>query len=183
MKVSKERFAEHRMKIMAAAASLFRQRGFDDVTVADVMAAADLTHGAFYRHFASKEALIAESIGQALPQEPDAAEPRRPAAEFADGYLSVRHRDNRANSCLFSSLGTEAARGSADLRHRMTAAVHRRIGHLSVEAEGSTPEEKRRAAIAVWAAMVGAMVLARIVDDDALSKEILKETRASLPLP
>ena len=182
MKVSKDQVAEHRAKIMAAAANLFRQRGFDDVTVADVMGAAGLTHGAFYRHFASKEALIAESVGQALPQAPDTAEPRRPAAEFADGYLSVRHRDNRGNSCLFSSLGTEAARGSADLRQRMTEAVHRRINHLSVEAEGSTPKEKRRAAIAAWAAMVGAMVLARLVDDDALSKEILTETRASLPL-
>ena len=182
MKVSKDQVAEHRAKIMAVAANLFRQRGFDDVTVADVMGAAGLTHGAFYRHFASKEALIAESVGQALPQAPDTAEPRRPAAEFADGYLSVRHRDNRGNSCLFSSLGTEAARGSADLRQRMTEAVHRRINHLSVEAEGSTPKEKRRAAIAAWAAMVGAMVLARLVDDDALSKEILTETRASLPL-
>jgi TetR/AcrR family transcriptional repressor of nem operon len=182
MKVSKDQFAEHRTKIMAAAASLFRQRGFDDVTVVEVMAAAGLTHGAFYRHFPSKEVLIAESVGQALPRAPDTAEPRRPAAEFADGYLSVRHRGNRANSCLFSSLGTEAARGSADLRHRMTEAMRHRINHLSAEAEGSTPEEKRRAAIAAWAAMVGAMVLARLVDDDDLSKDILTATRASLPL-
>jgi TetR/AcrR family transcriptional repressor of nem operon len=182
MKVSKDQFAEHRTKIMAAAASLFRQRGFDDVTVVEVMAAAGLTHGAFYRHFPSKEVLIAESVGQALPRAPDTAEPRRSAAEFADGYLSVRHRDNRANSCLFSSLGTEAARGSADLRHRMTKAMRHRINHLSAEAEGSTPEEKRRAASAAWAAMVGAMVLARLVDDDDLSKDILTATRASLPL-
>ena len=64
----------------------------------------------------------------------------------------------------------------------MTEAVCNRINHLSVEAEGDRPEEKRRAAIAAWSAMVGAMVLARIVDDEALSKEILSATRASLPL-
>jgi len=182
MKVSKERVAAHRKQIMEAAARLFRQRGFDDVTVAEVMKEAGLTHGAFYGHFPSKEALIAEAVGQALPFTSDTASMRRSALEFADSYLSVRHRDNRASCCLFSSLGTEAARGSADLRHRMTESVRRRIGHLSAEAEGETPEEKRRAAIAAWSAMVGAMVLARIVDDETLSEEILTETRASLPL-
>jgi TetR/AcrR family transcriptional regulator, transcriptional repressor for nem operon len=180
MKVSKEQVANHEKQILAAAARLFRQRGFNDVTVAEVMKEAGLTHGAFYGHFPSKEALIAEAVGKALP--PDTAKPRRPAAEFADGYLSVKHRDNRASSCLFSSLGTEAARGSADLRHRMTEAVRRRIDHLGAEAEGDTADEKRRAAIVAWSAMVGAMVLARLVDDEKLSKEILSETRASLPL-
>jgi TetR/AcrR family transcriptional repressor of nem operon len=182
MKVSREQVAEHRKRIVIAAARLFRQRGFDGVTVADVMKDAGLTHGAFYGYFPSKEALIAEAIGQTLPKTPDSAIPRVPAAQFADGYLSVRHRDNRATACLFSSLGTEAARGSADLRHRMTEAVRRRIDHLDVDAKGDTRQEKRRAAIAAWSAMVGAMVLARLVDDDRLSKEILKETRAMLPL-
>jgi TetR/AcrR family transcriptional regulator, transcriptional repressor for nem operon len=182
VKVSREQVAEHRVRILAAAARLFRQRGFDDVTVAEVMKDAGLTHGAFYGYFPSKEALIAEAVGQALPPAPDQAKPRRAAAEFADGYLSVRHRDNRPTSCLFSSLGTEAARGSDDLRHRMTEAVRSRINHLSVEAEGDTPKEKRRAAIAAWSAMVGAMVLARLVDDETLSKEILSATRDSLPL-
>ena len=182
VKVSREQVAEHRIRILAAAARLFRQRGFDDVTVAEVMKDAGLTHGAFYGYFPSKEALIAEAIGQALTPAPDQAKPRRAAAEFADGYLSIRHRDNRPSSCLFSSLGTEAARGSVDLRHRMTEAVRSRINHLSVEAEGDRPKEKRRAAIAAWSAMVGAMVLARLVDDETLSKEILSATRASLPL-
>ena len=182
VKVSREQVAEHRTRILAAAARLFRQRGFDDVTVAEVMKDAGLTHGAFYGYFPSKQALIAEAVGQALPPAPDKARPRRPAAEFADGYLSVRHRDVRATSCLFSSLGTEAARGSAELRQNMTEAVRSRIDHLGVEAKGDTPREKRRAAIAAWSAMVGAMVLARIIDDEKLSKEVLAETRASLPL-
>jgi TetR/AcrR family transcriptional regulator, transcriptional repressor for nem operon len=182
MKVSKEQVAEHRMRIMAAAARLFRLRGFENVTLAEVMKEAGLTHGAFYGHFASKEALIAEAIGQALPLAPGDPGLRRSAAEFADGYLSIRHRDNRASSCLFSSLGTEAARGSAELRHSMTESVRRRINHLSAGAEGATPEEKRRAAIAAWSAMVGAMLLARIVDDEKLSNEILTETREFLPL-
>jgi TetR/AcrR family transcriptional repressor of nem operon len=182
MKVSKQQVATHHKEILAAAARLFRQRGFHEVTVAEVMKEAGLTHGAFYGYFPSKEALIAEAIGDALPPAPDSAKPRRAAAEFADGYLSVRHRDNKASSCLFSSLGTEAARGSDDLRHRMTEAVRHRLDHLAAEADGDTADEKRRAAILAWSAMVGAMVLARLVDDDRLSKEILKATRAALPL-
>jgi TetR/AcrR family transcriptional repressor of nem operon len=182
MKVSREQVAEHRTRILDAAARLFRLRGFDEVTVAEVMKDAGLTHGAFYGYFPSKEALIAEAVRHALPPAPDEAKPRRPAADYADGYLSVRHRDNRETSCLFSSLGTEAARGSAELRHGMTEGVRRRIGHLSVEAKGDKPKEKRRAAIAAWSAMIGAMVLARLVDDEKLSKEILSATRASLPL-
>jgi TetR/AcrR family transcriptional repressor of nem operon len=183
MKVSREQVAEHRTRILDAASHLFRLRGFEDVTVVDVMKDAGLTHGAFYGHFRSKEALIAEAVEHALPPAPDdKGKPHRPAADYADGYLSVRHRNNRATSCLFSSLGTEAARGTVELRHSMTEAARRRIDHLSIEAEGDTPHEKRRAAIAAWSAMVGAMVLARIVDDEKLSKEILTETRAALPL-
>jgi TetR/AcrR family transcriptional repressor of nem operon len=79
-------------------------------------------------------------------------------------------------------LGTEAARGSDELRHAMTEGVRRRLDYLGAGAEGDTTPEKRRAAIGAWSAMVGAMVLARLVDDEKLAKEILKETRASLPL-
>ena len=83
----------------------------------EVMKDAGLTHGAFYGYFPFKEALIAEALGRALPPVPDGGKPQRPTAEYADSYLSARHRDNRATFCLFSSLGTEAARGSAELRH------------------------------------------------------------------
>jgi TetR/AcrR family transcriptional repressor of nem operon len=182
MKVSKQQVAENRTRIMAAAARLFRQRGFDDVSVAEAMKEAGLTHGGFYGYFPSKEALIEEAVGQALPSARDSPGRRRSAAEFASSYLSVRHRDNRGTGCLFSSLGTEAARGSANLRHKMTQSIRYRIDHLSSNAEGDTPQEKRRAAIAAWSSMVGAMVLARIADDETLSREILAETRRSLPL-
>ena len=168
--------------ILAAAGRLFRQRGFDGVTVADVMKDAGLTHGAFYGYFPSKEALIAEAVGKALPWlriKPSRAALRRnsPTTTSASSTATIL-----LALALFSSLGTEAARGSADLRHRMTEAVRCRIDHLSAEAEGDTTNEKRRAAIAAWSAMIGAMVLARLVDDDRLSKEILKESRAALPL-
>jgi TetR/AcrR family transcriptional regulator, transcriptional repressor for nem operon len=182
MKVSREQVAEHRARILASAARLFRLRGFDDVTVADVMKDAGLTHGAFYGHFSSKDTLIAEAVGQALTPAAADAKARQSVAAYADGYLGPRHRDDRGSSCPFSCLGTEAARGSADLRRTMTDAVRRQIDRFSAEAKGRTALEKRRAAIAAWSAMVGAMVLARVVDDDKLSQEILAQTRESLPL-
>jgi TetR/AcrR family transcriptional regulator, transcriptional repressor for nem operon len=182
MKVTKKQVAAHRGRILDAAGRLFRRRGFDDVTVADVMKEAGLTHGAFYGHFASKEALIAAAVAHALPPASGGDAARPSAADFADRYLSAPHRDNRESSCLFSSLGTEAARGSAELRRAMTGSVRRRIDLLTADAVGDTPPEKRRAAIAAWSAMVGAMVLARLADDESLSNEILSETRAALPL-
>lgn len=179
MKVTKEKVAEHRKSILDAAARLFRERGFDGVTVAEVMKDAGLTHGAFYGYFPSKEALVAEAVGAALT--PDAAKPRNAAARYADNYLSGAHRDHREDACIFSSLGTEASRGSDDLRKTMTESLRRQIERFTPEAEGQTQDEKRRNAIAAWASMVGAIVLARIADDEALSDEILSATREALP--
>ena len=136
MKVSKEQVAAHRARILAAAARLFRLRGFEDVTVAEVMKEAGLTHGAFYGHFPSKEALIAEAVEWVLAPAPDGAGTRMRAAAYADGYLSARHRDDPASGCTFSSLGTEAARGSTDLRRVMTESTRRQIERFSAEAEG-----------------------------------------------
>src|SRR5271156_2267449 len=79
MKVSREQVAAHRERILAAAARLFRVRGFEDVTVSEVMKEAGLTHGAFYGHFPSKEALIAEAIEWVLFPPPDRAGKRIPA--------------------------------------------------------------------------------------------------------
>lgn len=177
MKVSKDQVAKHRARILEAAGRLFRQRGFDGVSVAEIMKEAGLTHGAFYGYFPSKEALIAEAAAQALAP----ATKYVPAAQYADTYLSTRHRDNRAGGCMFAGLGSEAVRGSDDLRHAMTEALQRQIDRFAAESEGRTEKERRRAAIATWSSMVGAVLLARLVDDESLSKEILTETRASLP--
>ncbi|MBI1202736.1 MAG: TetR family transcriptional regulator [Rhodopseudomonas sp.] len=181
MKVSKEKVAEHRAHILDAAGRLFRERGFDAVTVAEIMKAAGLTHGAFYGYFPSKEALVAEAVGTALT--PSAAAPSSAwIAAYADSYLSAEHRDNRDDCCMFSAVGTEAARGSPELRQVMTQSTRRQLDRFTAAAEGDSAQDKRRAAIVTWSAMVGAMVLARIVDDPALSDEILTQTRAALPL-
>jgi TetR/AcrR family transcriptional regulator, transcriptional repressor for nem operon len=180
MKVSREQVAENRKRILDAAARLFRERGFDNVTVAEVMSAAGLTHGGFYGHFDSKEALINAALAHELS--PPRAPTMQDARRYADMYLSQRHRDNVGASCPFSSLGTEAVRASPEVRHTMTESLQRQIDSFSASSEGNTPQERRRNAIATLSTMMGAMMLARIVDDAPLSDEILVASRASLRL-
>jgi TetR/AcrR family transcriptional repressor of nem operon len=180
MKVSREQVSEHKTRVLDAAGRLFRENGFDNVSVSEIMKAAGLTHGAFYGHFASKEALVAEAIAHGVTPAPAAK--RKPATEYADNYLSIAHRDNRAGGCNFAGLGTEAARGSPELRHAMTASVEQQIQRFADASPGKTAKEKRRAGILAWSAMIGAVMLSRIVDDEKLSEEILKETRAALEL-
>ncbi len=177
MKVSREQVAENRRRILDAAAQLFRQRGFENVTVAEVMSAAGLTHGGFYGHFDSKDALIDAAIAhETHPQRVSLANPGR----YADSYLSRQHRDNI--TCPFSALGGEVARGSTAVRHTMTESLRRQIDAVIPASQGATAQERRRNAIATLSTMVGAMVLARIVDDERLSDEVLTAARASLPL-
>jgi len=175
MKVSREQMAENHLKILEAAGRLFRERGFDAVTVAEVMKAAGLTHGGFYGHFRSKDDLIAETLAHTLTSVP------APAADldgYAGGYLSERHRDDRAGGCPTAALATEAIRQSPEARAAMTAALRKQIEALEAGMPGEDGARRRRAAIGSWTAMVGAMILARVSDDPALSAEVLRETRA-----
>jgi TetR/AcrR family transcriptional repressor of nem operon len=175
MKVSREQVAENRQKILEAAGRLFRDRGYDDVTVAEVMATAGLTHGGFYGHFASKEELFAEMLAHTLERAPGAD---RDLASYADVYLTAAHRDHRATGCAVAALGGETVRQSPEARAAMTDSLRQQIARFALTAPGGTPAERRQAAIGSWAAMVGGIVLARLADDPRLSEEILRATRA-----
>jgi TetR/AcrR family transcriptional regulator, transcriptional repressor for nem operon len=177
MRVSREQVTENRRTILEAASRLFRERGFEAVTVAEVMQAAGLTHGGFYGYFASKDALIAGALADVLSRRP---EPPGDLAVFAADYLSATHRDNRAGGCPTAALAAETIRLPGGPRTEMTSGVRRQIERLSRIAPGKTEAQKRQAAIGSWAAMVGAMILARVSDDPALSGEILDETQAWL---
>jgi TetR/AcrR family transcriptional regulator, transcriptional repressor for nem operon len=177
MRVSREQMTENRRTILDAASRLFRERGFDSVTVAEVMQAAGLTHGGFYGYFKSKDELIAGALADVLMSRP---EPSGDLAAFAAGYLSQTHRDNRAGGCPTAALAAEAARLTGDARTGMTTGLKRQIERLSRIAPGKDPLQKRQVAIGSWAAMVGAMILARVSDDPALSSEVLDQTKAWL---
>lgn len=177
MRVSREQVVENKRTILEAAGRLFRERGFESVTVSDVMKAAGLTHGGFYGYFKSKDDLIAQAmaalIGDGASQTPD-------IQAFAAQYLSPEHRDNFACGCPVAALASEIIRQPGDVRAEMTAGLQRQLESLARAAPGPDQDDKRRAAIGSWAAMVGALTLARMTSDAALSDEILKETRSWL---
>lgn len=178
MRVSREQVTENRQTILEAAGRLFRERGFDAVTVAEIMNAAGLTHGGFYGYFKSKDDLIAKALAETLTRNRE-----RPSGDFATymaAYLSRTHRDDRGHGCATAALAADTARQADDIRAEMTTGLKQQIERLSRIAPGRNSAQKRRAAIAGWATMVGAMILARASDDPKLSDEVLDETRAWL---
>ena len=177
MRVSREKAAENRQRIVDAAARLFRDDGFDGVGVDAIMKEAELTHGGFYGHFASKDALMTEAMAHALDRSMAWQEKLGSLSELVTGYLSDRHRADRANGCAVAALGAEVARQSPALRKTVTSGVRQQLGRIVSLLKRGTPAARRRRAIAIYAGMVGALTLARAVDDRALAREILTAAR------
>jgi len=175
MKVSREQMAENRHRILDAASRLFREKGFDAVSVAEVMKAAGLTHGGFYGHFSSKDDLIAQTVAHALSVGAGGGGDLR---AFVGDYLSPQHRDNAAGGCPTAGLAADIRHQTPAARAAMTEGLRSQIDRASAALPGVNPADRRRAAIGSWAAMVGAVILARAIDDPALSDEILEQTRA-----
>jgi TetR/AcrR family transcriptional repressor of nem operon len=178
MRVSREQVAINRQKILEVASRLFRERGYEAVSVADVMSGAGLTHGGFYGYFKSKDELIAQTLEHVIGQG-DAGE--TDLARYAARYLSTAHRDNIAGGCPTAALGAETVRQTPEARAAMAAGLRKQIERLSARgahSDGYDAAQARQAAIGSWSAMVGAVILARLVDDPALSDELLASTRA-----
>jgi TetR/AcrR family transcriptional repressor of nem operon len=177
MRVSREQVRENKRAILKAAGQLFRARGFESVTVTDVMKSAGLTHGGFYGYFKSKDDLIAQTLAELLAgAEPISAD----LTTFAKQYLSAENRDNFACGCPMAALASDSLRQPRGARNTMTAGLKLQIEHLSRVANGKDDMHKRRAAIGSWAAMVGALILARMSNDRKLSDEILNQTASWL---
>ena len=185
MKVSKEKAAENRAALVQAAGILIRERGIDGVGVAEISKKAQLTHGALYAQFPSKEALTADAFAAAAREgfEEIAADRNgRPATltDFLDSYLSVEHRDNLATSCPMSASASEIARQDRLVCERfkecfeqIVAVIESRLGTATVGAE------KHQRALAVMAALIGGVAASRAVAkaDSQLSNEILRAVR------
>ena len=175
MRVSREQMAENRRRILQEAGRLFREKGFDAVSVAEVMNAAGLTHGGFYGHFSSKDDLFAQTIAHVLAGQGSGVEDLR---AFISAYLSPRHRENLADGCPTAGIVADIRHHTPAARSAMTEALRLQIDRISKALGGADAEERRRVAIGSWAAMVGAVILARAIDDPTLSDEILDQTRA-----
>jgi TetR/AcrR family transcriptional regulator, transcriptional repressor for nem operon len=162
-------------RIVKTASRRMRRDGIDSVTVAELMNEAGLTHGGFYRHFDSRNELVAAAIDAALAQGSErmhaAAKPGGPEALAAiiDGYLSRLHRDKPETGCAVAALPTDVAR--TDPRAR--AAYSRQVRNYIDLLTELTPGRDSGEAHLILAALVGALVLARAIDDRGLSDEIL----------
>jgi len=175
MKVSREQVAENRQKILDAASRLFRAQGFDAVTVVDVMKAAGLTHGGFYGYFKSKDDLIAQTLTHVAAQGMRAD---TDLARYAASYLSPAHRDDVAGGCPIAALGAETVRQTPEARAAMAEGLQKQIERFAAGAPQADAATVRRTAIGSYAAMVGAVILARLAQDPKLSDEVLAQTHA-----
>ncbi len=168
---AKETAARHE-RIVKEASRLFRERGFENVTVGEVMQAAGLTHGAFYAHFGSKQEL--EEAAVAYGQSVSADRARSYGATksgrrtFADRYLGLRHRDNPGDGCTMAALAQEVARSTPELK----AAFENGFEEI-LSAQGGD----RKESIFQTAALLGGVALARAVQNPRLSDEILEIVR------
>ena len=175
-----------RERILRAAARAIRRHGYEGVGVADVMNEAGLTHGGFYAHFDSRDALLAAAVGQAGAESTEnlnravaAAKPGGELMALVDTYLDERHvaAPEHGLGCAIAAAGSEVPRQQAEVRR----AAARRIKDLIGFVERQFPEWGKSAAhekaMAVVASMVGALILARAVDDPQLSKAIRKSAR------
>ena len=181
MRKSKLEAAQTRETIVAAAADLIRRTGIAQASLADMMAAAGLTHGGFYRHFRNKEHLVSEALSAAGDK--TIATIGRHIAKgglnaVVDGYLSKSHRDSPTPICPFAALGSEIARSGKETKAAATELLEKVLVTLAGDAPDR--EQARSAAILVLSTMIGAMTLARIVADPDLSSEILDRAKEHL---
>ena len=188
MRKSREEAAQTRKRIVTAAAGEFRKKGIVATGLADLMTAAGLTHGGFYKHFESKDQLVAEACAEAMVAvigKMTAAASGGPGAAAAT-YLSTVHRDNPATGCPLAAIGSELSRSDEPTRAVATDGF-RKLVEIMARQFGEIPPEvaKRRALVAV-STMIGALTMSRIVTDPVLSEEILIEAENSSrcrPLP
>jgi TetR/AcrR family transcriptional repressor of nem operon len=170
MRRSQEDTAQTRVRIVTAAAEMFRARGIDATSVADVMSAVGLTVGGFYRHFDSKEALVAEAIERASHEV---------AGHGLDSYLSDAHRKAPGRGCPVAALCSEVAHGSKSTKNAFTGALERLLTSVGAAMPIGARGDRRKVLFSASAA-VGALVLARATHDETLAAEILSAVREHL---
>jgi TetR/AcrR family transcriptional regulator, transcriptional repressor for nem operon len=182
MRYPVEDTAERHEQILDAASQMFRQNGFDGVSVAGVMKAAGLTHGGFYAHFESKDALAAASVERSLSETLDLVEQAGEAAEplvtLVTEYLSAQHRDDPARGCTMAALASEISRANGPVRHTFTAQISALVERIAGKFFPAQRSNGRADAIVTMSTLVGALLIARAVDDPVLSAEILAANRA-----
>jgi TetR/AcrR family transcriptional repressor of nem operon len=183
MKVTKAQAQENRARIVETASRMFRERGYDGIGVADLMAAAGFTHGGFYKHFRSKADLMAEAAACGMSQTA-AQHGGGDIREFIVRYVSREHRDARGSGCTMAALCGDAARQPEAVKATFAAGIETLLA--AFESEGVMfrtldEREARARMIDMFARSIGAIVLSRACpDDSALADEILEACRTEI---
>jgi TetR/AcrR family transcriptional regulator, transcriptional repressor for nem operon len=184
MRYPAEETAAKHERILKEASRLFRERGFDGVGVAEIMQTADLTHGAFYAHFPSKDALVAEAgvaaLGEIGRRVARAAETDSPLEAFVGRYLSEDHRDRPGNGCALAAFGSDMVRQPEAVREAFTEEFGRLVDTVASGLDWPDDADPRKSALQLISTLVGTMILSRAVTDRQLSREILSAAHEHL---
>lgn len=170
-------------RIVALAAKRFREEGLDGIGVADLMKEAGLTVGGFYKHFASRDELVAEAVQSAVEswrrqQEEMGIDPAQITLDvYVDNYLSERHRDECGEGCAYAALAADMARSNDAVRTIATEGLRKNFEAMTARMPQPESADARRRAIVASCLMTGAVGLARVANDEALSSEILETVR------
>jgi TetR/AcrR family transcriptional repressor of nem operon len=180
-------------RIVKIAAAAIREHGYDGVSVADIMDQAGLTHGGFYAHFASRDAMLAEALDraagdalEALAKAPDADPSCEPLDALVASYLSDRHLAAPRSGCTLAALGSETRRQTPEVRRIATRRVREMADLVARQLPGWGEAGAHEDALGVMSCLLGALIIARLVDDPALAdavrsaaaRTIQKATRA-----
>jgi TetR/AcrR family transcriptional repressor of nem operon len=186
MRYSPEHKAETHARIVRKASVRLREKGAHGVGVADLMKEAGLTHGGFYAHFASREALVIEAFADAMDRSTERwrktlAElaPEKRVAAIVDGYLSPQHRDDVGHGCAVPALGAEIARESPRTRKAFAAKLEAMVDLFAENIPDVSSKVARKRAAAMLATLMGTLVMARIAGTGEFSDEILEAGRAA----
>lgn len=184
MRYSREHKAQTHARIVRKASVRLREKGVHGVGVAELMKEAGLTHGGFYAHFASRDALLVEAVAHAMDRSiahwrknAETPPPDARMAAIVNAYLTPAHRDDPGYGCAIAALGAEIAREGAKARRMFGAKLEEMVEVLAAQVEAASDETARREAIATLALMTGALVLARAAGNAAFSSEILDVAR------
>jgi TetR/AcrR family transcriptional repressor of nem operon len=184
MRYSKEHKFQTHARIVKKASVKLREKGAHGIGVADLMKDAGLTHGGFYAHFDSREALVIEAFTHAMDRSTarwrkiaGEAQPEKRLSKIVNTYLAPTHRDDPGHGCAVPALGAEIARESARTRRVFAGKLEQMIEMLVDQIHGAPRKSARKQAIAALATMMGSLVMARVAGTGEFSDEILKSGR------
>jgi TetR/AcrR family transcriptional repressor of nem operon len=190
MRVSRQKALENREQIVETAARLLRQHGFDGIGVADMMNAAGLTHGGFYRNFASKDDLAVKASEhaiagtKALLKNGLARQPRDPLRALIERYVSSAHRDDPGSGCILPALAADAARrDDPALRAVFFTAIQFYLDHIAKLSSAPPRAIGSRHPAAILSEMVGAVILSRVIADNLLADSLISAVVADIVGP